>query len=749
MSGHAADAGVPQGGVGGMFREVTSGATAAIVLLAQMLILGLIAFAPLGPAAVEAGVRAAFAAAIFGNLTAVILGGPLLPNEIPRASTILVFAALVARLAADPALRAMPDGGTAQIIFLAALVLAWSGILQIAFGMLRLGSLARFVPYPVVAGLMTGLAIALILYEVHHIMESHDDGGHGAAAAGIQPWTLVLALATMAIIIVIARIWPKSPSRLIGLALGCVIYGVATHFAHDAALGPTLPKLDGTLPLPDVLAPLFSKTGLLELIYPRLSEIAVTALAIAVVGSLDSLLSAVGEVEGPLDTLHQPNRLLIALGCGNLVSALFGGVPVAYSSTEAMEAEHAGGRHALRSITTFLVILLLLLFGSPLLQLIPVAALAGVMVLLALGLIDRWARGIVQQAMRRQYDRELRLNLLLVAVVAGVTIFLGLVPAVVTGFILSMALFISVMNRSLVRSVATGETRVSRRVYPPEQAKLLRDEGGRIRIMELDGAIFFGTADRLSAAVIRGASHASFVILDLRRVNMIDASGALMLERVSKRLREQGTALLLAHLSETGRLGHALAAAGVFTEKHHRDWFHDADRALEWAELQLLAEAGAAGTRHEIGIAEFALMAGLTPAELNFMKPYLDRQLFPAHTTLFHAGDPGERLYLLARGAVSLMADDAAGTGHRGRIVTLAPGVIFGESAILEGGTRAVSAITEGEIVVYSLSRHNLEAIRMADPDLYRKLLQNLIHHLSSLLRMTAGVVRESRDKLD
>ena len=745
MSEHAADSGVPHG-VGGVFREVTSGATAAIVLLAQMLILGLIAFAPLGPAAVEAGVRAAFAAAIFGNLTAAILGGPLLPNEIPRASTILVFAAFVARLAGDPTLRSLPNGGVDEILFLAALCLAWSGILQIAFGLLRLGSIARFVPYPVVAGLMTGLAIALILYEVHHIMGSHDDDA--AHAGGIQPWTLVLAAATMVIIIVIARGWPKSPSRLIGLAVGSAVYGVVMHFAPHAELGPCLPKLDGTLPLPDALAPLLSAAGL-EIAVPRLYEIGVTAAAIAVVGSLDSLLSTVGENEGPLDTMHQPNRLLVALGCGNLVSALFGGVPVAYSSTEALVNERAGGRHAVRSVTTSLVILLLLLYGSPLLQLIPLAALAGVMVLLAMGLVDRWARGIVEQAMRRQYDRELRLNLLLVAVVAGVTIFFGLVPAVVTGLILSMALFISVMNRSLVRSVASGENRASRRVYPPEQASLLRAQGKRIRIMELDGAIFFGTAERLSTAALRGATGASFLILDLRRVTMIDASGALMLERLSKRLREEGTMLLLAHLSETSRLGQALAAAGVFTGKHHPDWFHDADRALEWAERRLLEEAGAAGTKHEIGIEEFALMEGLAPAELGFMKPYLDRQLFPARSVLFHAGEPGERLYLLARGAVSLMAEDAGAAGRRGRIVTLAPGVIFGESAVLKGGSRAMTAVAEESIVVYSLSRMNLEAILAANPDLYRRLLLNLVHHLSGILRMTAGVMREAGDKVD
>ena len=117
----------------------------------------------------------------------------------------------------------------------------------------------------------------------------------------------------------------------------------------------------------------------------------ITALAIAVVGSLDSLLAAVGEADGPLDTAHHPNRLLIALGCGNLVSSLFGGVPVAYSSHHAITTHHAGGRKLVSSLATTATLVLLLLYGAPLLQLIPVAALSAMMLVIAVGLIDRWA----------------------------------------------------------------------------------------------------------------------------------------------------------------------------------------------------------------------------------------------------------------------------------------------------------------------------------------------------------------------
>jgi CRP-like cAMP-binding protein/anti-anti-sigma regulatory factor len=338
--------------------------------------------------------------------------------------------------------------------------------------------------------------------------------------------------------------------------------------------------------------------------------------------------------------------------------------------------------------------------------------------------------------------------LLLVIAVAAVTVIFGLVPAVVTGLVLSMALFIAVMNVSLVRSVTTGETRASRRIYPPDHATLLRVEGHKIKLIELDGALFFGTADRLGARVASEAEGARYLILDLRRVTMIDASGALMLERLSRRLRQAGTRMLLAHISATHPLGRALLGAGVFNEKHHPDWFTDTDRALEWAERQLLSQAGLNAPQKSIELGEFALMAGLSPVELQFMKPYLDRQLFPARAPLFREGERGDRLYLLARGAVSIVATDPSSKDLHRRVVTLAPGVMFGEAAVLEEGLRYATAIAEEESVTYSLSRSNLEAIRAVNPDLYQRLLLNMLEHLSGMLRMTAGVVRETSDSV-
>jgi MFS superfamily sulfate permease-like transporter len=727
-------------------REIGAGVSAAFVLLAMMLPLGLIAFAPAGSYAVEAGLRAALAAAIFGNLTAFVLSGALLPNEVPRASSVFLFSAFILRLWKE---HPVVD----DVVFLAALCLVVTGIIQVLFGLLRLGNIARFVPYPVVAGLMTGLAISLIWYEMPEVLGTHaggaeasGDAGAEAAHRGINAWTVLVGMVTIVVFVMVRRRWPSSPSKLIGLAAGTAVAAVITLAIH-ADVGPRVPFL-GKLPLPDALSPLFGPDGI-ALALRFGSDLVITALAIAVVGSLDSLLAAVGEADGPLDTAHHPNRLLVALGCGNLVSSLFGGVPVAYSSHHAITTHHAGGWKLVSSAATTITLAALLLYGAPLLQLIPVAALSAMMLVIAVGLIDRWAGSTIDRLRRGRYDSELVVNISLVVLVAAVTVVFGLVAAVITGLILSMGLFLAVMNRSLIRSVQTAATRGSRRVYPPEQASLLRVEGHRVKLLELDGAIFFGTADRLGFEALRAAHGAQILIIDLRRVTMIDASGALMLAKLSRLLAEQGVTLLLAHVSATSKLGRALTGAGVFTQRHHNDWFQDADRALEFAERQLLADAHAVSAEHEMAIGDFALMAGLTADEQAFVKPYLDRQLFPARAALYHEGQLGDRLYLLAKGAVTIVAGDIDAKGKHRRVVTLAPGVIFGESAMIEGGTRSHTAVAEGEVVTYSLSRANLDAIYARNPDLYRRIVLNMVAHMSGLLRMTTTILRDTSEAVE
>ena len=141
---------------------------------------------------------------------------------------------------------------------------------------------------------------------------------------------------------------------------------------------------------------------------------------------------------------------------------------------------------------------------------------------------------------------------------------------------------------------------------------------------------------------------------------------------------------------------------------------------------------------------QLAVAIGIKPLD-----QFLSAGFFVHTATITTAAAPGDRVYLLAKGAVSIVAEDPEARGKHRRVVTLAPGVIFGENAVLEGGTRAVTAIAEDEVVTYSLSHANMDAIYARNPDLYRRIVLNMLGHLSGLLRMASSILRDASETTD
>jgi MFS superfamily sulfate permease-like transporter len=716
--------------------DAAGGLASAIPGLVHALTLGVLVLAPFGPEHVDTGIRAGFAAVVFGGIAAAALSGTPLPATGPRASTSLILAGFAAMLAADDKLP------VTQALALIALCTAGAGVLQLALGALRLGTLVKFVPYPVVAGFMCGVAILIALSQLPYVLGVTPAVLRGPLAqlpAAVQPLSVAVGLATAALIWVIGWRWKRLPAALLGLAGGTIVYYVLRAATGEAAAIPVIGPLPAGLPLP-VVNDLIALAGV-PAATRHLPALAATSAVVAIIGALDSLLGAAA-IDAAANTRHRANRELMAQGAGNIVSALFGGVPVALSPTRAIPAWRAGGRTRAIGFIAAALLAAALLAGGPVLALVPLAVLGGVMLTVAWGLVDTWTRALVRRLAAGERERALLWSITVVVLVAAITVLVSFVVAVVAGVFLSMALFIAAMNRSLVRSVQSGAARPSRRIYGPEEARMLADARRKIALVELEGALFFGSAERLGADVEPLAPAASHVVLDLHRVTAIDATGALALEQLVRRLAATGATLLLAGVTEEGRHGRALAAAGTFAAPEMRRWFVDADQAIGWAEDRLLAVSRSAAPE-EIPFERLALAAGLDAAELASLRRSLRRAELDADEVLFREGEPGDRLYVLARGAVSILVQ---GGGQQRRIVTFAPGSLFGEAAMLDGAPRSATATVVEDAVVYSLSRSDLDALARSDPGLASKLLVNLGRHLSARLRQTTDTLRELAD---
>ncbi len=723
--------------------ELRGGLSSAVVSLGILLPLGLLSFAALGPAAGPVGIQAAFTTAIVGGLVATLVGGVDVPGSGPKSSTSVIFAGFVAVLASDPRIATPRGIDVETLLLLTSLCVAIAGLLQVLFALLRFGSLVSFVPLPVVAGFMDGLALIIAIAQFETFMGLPHGAGLAELASGfgrMQVGGFALGIATVVLCWLVAHRWPRLPWALIGIVAGTAVYAVVTRIWPGVALGPLLGVSSLEFPMPLAFATLGSPK-VAPILQAHMPHLLTTAAVIALIGSMDALLSAVA-VDARLDTRHDSNRLLLGQGLANLACAALGGLPLATSSAIQLANHRAGGRGRVSGVACALVLLGVLLAGGRTLGLVPVTVIAGVMLVVAFGMFDQWSRAPWRQLRAGGRDRDALWSLSIVVVVCAITVVFGFVPAIAVGVLLSLVLFVAALNRSLVRSVATGESRGSRRIYDPVRAQLLREHGARIRVVELEGAIFFGTALRLRSEMEALAAGSRFFVLDVRRVTMIDASGAHALDRLAGRLERAGSQLVLAGLVEGQRHARTLRAYGAFGHEDGRHWYPDVDRALEAAERTVLDEAGAQMPCDELPLERLALLEGIDADQRERLRPLLTRAELAAHEVLFRRGEPGDRLYVLARGSISILASVDEGVASAHRLASFGPGVVFGETAMLDGRGRSAAAAADEPSVLYVLTRADFDALQARDPALANLVLLNIARELSARLRFATATIQ-------
>lgn len=717
-----------------VFRRL-SGAVVALETVAIVLTLGLLAFAPLGALA-PIGIAAAFAAVIAGGLVYALLGSAASPSAGPTSATALILAGLVAQLAQDARFDLQSPQGLATLLAVVASSVVLMGLFQILLGLAGLGRLARFVPQPVLAGFMNGVAL-LILFSQIPILLALPPLSRLTALDDLsqaQPLALLVGLATAGTVWLVSWKWSRASSSLAGLAVGSALFAVLLMAFPNAHLGDLVGPLPQGWISPNGLLPL-ADSGNWMLLLDHGKAVFLTAAVLAVIGSLESLLVALAS-DQYAHSRHDPGRELLSLGAANMVSGLCGGLPLVLANARCvllLKKGALGRGPALASVMAFLVIYTV---GAPLLALLPKVVLAGMMVTIAVALSDRWTRQLLGQWWSGERSADLRHSLVVVALVGLVTVLFGFVAAVGMGSLLAMLIFISAMNRSLVRGRFSALERPSRRIYGPLQAGYLQTVGPCVVLIELEGALFFGSAERLANEVATLAPACRFLVLDLSLVSMMDASGAMLLQQLSHQLEHQGVALLLGGVSADNERGKRLRTYGCFRDSlpggGRADWWPDADRAIEAAEQRLLTEAGIDASQTIVPLAETSLMRGLRKDQFERTLARMQEQHLRAGQILFRQGDPGDRLYVLTQGSVSIIG----GKGPvRPRFVSFSPGIMMGEISMLDGAGRSADAIADTDAVVWSLTRDAYDALVLVDPLLGERLTRNIAIHLADRLR--------------
>lgn len=718
--------------------DAVGGLVVALLSLPMTIPLGVMALAPLGPGYAGTGVLAGFYASVFAGLVSALTGGSPLQISGPRASVSLIMATSLGIAVNDPAVLALGQGREQGALLVGLLVVMLAGLCQVGFGLARIGRFIRYIPYPVLAGFMNGVAVVIVLGQLPAALGlpvgSHWSG-IVASAGRISPLAVVVTLVTVAAAWSAPRLAPRLPPIVMALGVGVAVDLLFRRLWGTDAAGPVVGAVNTVLSTPDVLLPLLSLSR--EAAGDLLLQQVPLVLVLALVGSLESLLSA-AVLDRVVGSRHDGDRELIGQGLGNMVGAMFGGVASTGAPMRGMAAFKAGARTRMAGALHSVFLLVLLLWGTDVLARLPYSVLAGVMLMVARGMLDAWPLALL-----RRDGRLFGADFLVVVTVAGVTVLFNLAAAVAVGIGFAVLQFVINMSRPIVRRTMDRSMAKSRRIRSPSMERLLLREGHRIGVVELDGPLFFGTAEDLCGEVERlEADNPRVLVLELRRMSHIDLSGARVLARIAREQAAKGCEVFLAGIDPTSPRGEWLSVTGVAAAIPMARWYPSLDRAMEAAEDVLTGDA-AGEDGGEIALEEMSIVEGLTPAELATFRKLLVRRSYHRGDLVFRDGAPCDGLYFLVAGHVEVRMP--AAPGHEAvRLTTFLPGTILGELALLDGGRRSADAVAVSDAVAYYMPLEAFEKFRVGRPRAATQLLFNMSRALADRLRLTNALLHSA-----
>ena len=729
-------------GLGRYHGDIVGGLVSAGAGIPLAMGYGMFAFIALGNEYFPDGALAGLLTAAVVGIVCVLLGDKSAHIYAPRVITTFFLGIMLYGLAhsGSPVLKA---GGLTLTLAVLFSIILLAGLFQALFGLLRLGTLIRFIPQPVMSGFQNAAALLLGLVQLGNLFGFDKSTRFVEALRDVhhaKPLSLLIAAVTIVAMLQGRRWLPKVPALLTGLAAGTVLYyllGIAGLGTH---LGPTI----GSVPFKayKVLnVPHFGELASANVIAALLPTILGGALALAVVASIDALLCT-KLLTGPGEPKVDGDRLLVRLGTANTLSAALGGITGGLNIGPSRDNRAFGGRSPISALVNALAMLVTLLVLFPALAYLPCVALSAVIVVIAVEHFDPWTLRLARRLTSRLASRKGALDLALVAVVAVLSISVDIVLAVFLGIAAASLLFVVRIGRAVIRRQYRCEVVRSRKSRTRTELERLERSASAIMTFELQGALFFGSGERLAAEVAaQPARETRYVILDLRRITEIDSTGAQIVQDMHAELKARGQRLLLA-AGPASEPAAQLAESGTVEALGKELVFPDLDRALEWAEDDLLrAEPGEVQDAPDLAFSQTSVAAGLSEGERAEVEKHLERREYPPQTTLFRQGDPGDELFVVVGGSASAYVRQP--DGRETRLVGFGPGAVFGELALLDTGPRSASVQSETMLVCQVLSAGQFAALSQRSPGAALKLVANLGRELSYRLRAANRTIQQ------
>jgi SulP family sulfate permease len=490
------------------FKDIVAGVIVGIVALPLA-----IAFAIASGVSPEKGI---FTAIIAGFIISA-LGGSRVQIGGPTGAFIVVVYGIVQQFGID---------GLIIATFIA-------GILLVVMGFARLGSAIKFIPYPLIAGFTTGIAVIIFSSQVKDflglkmgpvpadfISKWQAYGHHLSSLNGY-------AIAIAAFTLLTSFWWPRATRKIPGSLIAIIVTTLAVYFFKlpVETIGSRFGAITSSLPRPVV--PAVSFATLQQLIRP--------AFTIALLGSIESLLSAV-VADGMIGGNHRSNTELIAQGFANVCSSVFGGIPATGAIARTATNIKNGGRTPVAGMVHAATLLVIMLFVGKLAALIPMATLSGILIMVAWNMSE--AESFLSVLKGSKSDAAVLMTTFLL------TVFIDLTVAIEIGMILAAFLFM----RKMMQTSSVQQTVFSSEVLS-EDSPLPYSIPNGVDIFEINGPLFFGAAYKFKDTMKMIENPARVLIIRMGNVPVIDATGLRVLKDVQQELHKHGSKLILSEVS--------------------------------------------------------------------------------------------------------------------------------------------------------------------------------------------------------
>lgn len=486
--------------------------------------------------------------AIVAGFVISMLGG----SRVQIAGPTAAFATIVAGIVAE--------NGFSGLV-LATLI---AGILLIVMGVLKLGSLIKFIPYTITTGFTTGIAVTLIIGQLKDFLgltfvnspietiEKVEEVVHQIHTFNYEAF--IIGIVSLAVLIIFPKFIKKIPPSIFAIVISAVLVKV---FDMNVNTIGSLYTISSSIPLPSL--PEFS--------FDTVKAIIPDAFTIAVLAAVESLLSCV-VADGMTGSRHNSNTELIAQGAGNIASALFGGIPATGAIARTAANIKNGGRTPVAGMVHAIVLLLVLVVLMPYAALIPMPTIAAILFVVAYNMSE-WREfvGIVKKAPKS--------DTLVLVVTFVLTVVFDLVVAIIVGIILATVMF---MKRMSDVTDAYGWEEIDENT--DDASIKLKKVPENTLVFEITGPIFFGASTKIADVIKHGKKQV--LILRMRSVPAIDATGLHSLETIIKTCKKQGKTLILSHVNEQPM--HSLEKAKLLDEVLIAE---NIDAALEMAENKI------------------------------------------------------------------------------------------------------------------------------------------------------------------